>query len=301
MDTRELGGSGIHIAPWVLGGNVFGWTADAETSYRLLDAFVDAGFNAIDTADGYSSWVPGNQGGESETIIGAWLARSGKRDQVVIATKVGMWARRKGLKAANIAAAVDDSLKRLRTDRIDLYQAHEDDPDTPVEEALRAFDHLVQAGKVRAIGASNYTAPRLRQAIQTSEVQGIARFHTLQPRYNLYDRADFEAELQPLCVREHVAVIPYYGLASGFLSGKYRSPADFAKSPRGQGVARYLDDRGRRILQALDEVSRRRGAKPAQVALAWLLTRDAVAAPIASATSVEQVQELAAGARTWRR
>jgi aryl-alcohol dehydrogenase-like predicted oxidoreductase len=295
LDKRQLGESGIAIAPLMFGGNVFGWTADEARSFELLDAFVDAGFDAIDTADGYSAWVPGHSGGESETIIGKWLKQRGGRDKLVIATKVGMWAKRPGLKKANILAAAEESLKRLQTDYIDLYQSHKDDPETPVDEALFAFDELVKAGKVRAIGASNFDAGRLEQSLKVSAERRLARYDTLQPLYNLTDRAGFEDALQPLCVREDVSVIPYYSLASGFLTGKYRSEADLAKSPRGQGAKKYLDDRGRRILEALDEVSARRGATPAQVSLAWLLTRPAVAAPIASATSRQQLDDLVKG------
>jgi aryl-alcohol dehydrogenase-like predicted oxidoreductase len=294
MDLRPLGNSGISIAPLVLGGNVFGWSADEAASFDVLDAFAAEELQCIDTADTYSGWVPGNEGGESETIIGNWLARSGKRDQVVIATKVGKWARYPGLSPTNIREAVDDSLRRLRTDRIDLYQSHEDDPKVPLEETLRAFDDLVTAGKVRVIGASNYAATRLADALDTSASKGLARYESMQPEYNLMDRKGFEDDLQPLCVKEQVGVISYYSLASGFLSGKYRSEADLGKSAaRGGRVKTYLGDRGYRVLGALDQVAEAHRATPAQVALAWVMAQPAIAAAIASATSVEQLDDLA--------
>lgn len=298
MKRRALGATGIEVAPLAFGANVFGWTVDEPTAFRLLDAFVDHGFNLVDTADVYSRWAPGNSGGESETVIGRWIARSGKRDRLVIATKVGMEMPGvgKGLRAARIVEAVEASLARLQVDRIDLYQAHAEDPDTPIEETLEAFDRLVREGKVRAIGASNYAAPALGKALSVSAGRGWARYATLQPRYNLYSRAEFERDLQPLCVREGIGVIPYYGLASGFLTGKYRSEADLAQSARGAAVKQYLDERGMRILQALDEVAREARAKPAQVALAWLMGRPAITAPIASATTLAQLRELMAAA-----
>lgn len=295
MNKRPLGASGIAVAPLALGGNVFGWTIDEPRSFAVLDAFVDAGFDLIDTANMYSAWHPGNQGGESETILGRWLRTKGKRDRVILATKVGhqMGDGSKGLRRDYIFRMVEDSLRRLQTDRIDLYQAHKDDSDTPLEETLAAFDALVKQGKVRAIGASNYSAARLREALETSERRHLAAFVALQPEYNLYDRRGFEAELEPLCRERKLGVIGYYSLASGFLTGKYRTPDDLAKSPRGALVGkRYLNPRGFRILQALDEVSARRQATPAIVALAWLIQRPSVTAPIASATSVEQLQEL---------
>ncbi len=277
ITKRKLGNSGLEIAPIVLGGNVFGWTADQATSFHLLDAFVAAGFNAVDTADVYSQWVPGNRGGESETIIGKWLKRSEKRQRVIIATKVGseMDPGKKGLSKNYILGAVEDSLQRLQTDYIDLYQSHVDDPDTPLEETLEAYALLIQQGKVRAIGASNYTA-----------------FASLQPHYNLYERAGFEAELAPLCLRENIGVIPYFSLASGFLAGKYRSEADLAKRARGTFVKKYLNERGFRILGALDQVARAHGATPTRVALAWLLAQPSVTAPIASVTNLDQLHEL---------
>ena len=250
MNRRKLGRSGLEVSPLAFGGNVFGWTADEPTSFRLLDQFVAAGFNFIDTADTYSRWAPGNKGGESETIIGKWLKKTGKRDQVVIATKVGMEMApdKKGLAAAYIQREVEDSLKRLQTDYIDLYQSHTDDAATPLAETLGAYDKLIKAGKVRVIGASNYNAERLEEALNVSARNGLPRYESLQPHYNLYDRADFEAKLEGVCTRNGVGVISYFSLASGFLSGKYRSEADLSKSARGQGIKKYLNDRGHRIL-----------------------------------------------------
>ncbi|AIZ64434.1 alcohol dehydrogenase [Hymenobacter sp. DG25B] len=295
MQQRELGCSGLHIAPLVLGGNVFGWTADEATSFQILDAFVAGGGNAIDTADGYSVWVPGHVGGESETVIGKWLKQRGRRDDVVIATKVG-WevnAENKGLAKNYILRAVEGSLKRLQTDYIDLYQSHKDDPTVPVEETLEAYAQLVKEGKVRAIGASNFSAARLRESLAASEKHGFPRYQSLQPLYNLYDRTEFEQELLPLCRQENIGVIPYYGLASGFLTGKYRSAADLQKSPRGGGVGqKYLNEKGLRILKGLDAVADRHQATPAQVALAWIMAQPGLTAPIASATSVAQVHEM---------
>ncbi len=294
MQHRPLGRSGLSIPKLMIGGNVFGWTADPATSFRLLDAMVEAGLTAIDTADVYSTWAPGHRGGESETVIGDWLARSGKRDQVVIATKVGseMGSGDKGLSRAWIMRAVEDSLKRLRTDRIDLYQAHRDDPSVRLEETLGAFAELIRQGKVRAIGASNYTAERLRAALDVSARAGLPRFESLQPHYNLIERGEFEGPLADLCRAEGLGVIPYFSLAAGFLTGKYRTEADLAQSPRGQGVKKYLDPKGRRVLAALDAVALRRGATPAQLALAWLMARPGVTAPIASATRLDQLGDL---------
>ena len=293
-------GSGLSTAPLAFGGNVFGWTADEATSFALLDAFVGAGFNLVDTADVYSRWVPGHAGGESESVIGRWLAaRPGARERIVLATKVGMdmGDGRKGLRPAWIRRSVDDSLRRLRTDRIDLYQAHQDDADTPLEDTLGAFAELVREGKVRAIGASNYGAARLQQALDASSRLGLPRYETLQPLFNLLDRTPYEAELQALAVREGLGVINFFGLARGFLTGKYRGHADLAKSPRGAGVkSAYFNDRGWRVLAALDAVAARRRATPAQVALAWQMQQPGIAAPIASATSLAQWQELAAAA-----
>jgi len=300
MKMRQLGRSGLSVSPLCLGGNVFGWTADERTSFSLLDAWLDAGFNFVDTADVYSRWAPGHQGGESETVIGKWLKRSGRRDQVVIATKVGfdMGDGKGGLGAKWIAQAVEDSLRRLQVDRIDLYQAHKDDEATPLEETLEAFAKLVDAGKVRAIGASNYSAARLAQALQASRRLGVPRYESLQPLYNLYDRAVFERELQPLCVKEEVGVISFYALAAGFLSGKYRRPEDAGKSARGANTVRkYLNDRGLKVLAALDEASRRTGAPHARIAVAWVMARPGITAPIASASNLEQLHEIVAASQ----
>jgi aryl-alcohol dehydrogenase-like predicted oxidoreductase len=296
MEKRQLGKSDLHVAPLCLGGNVFGWTADEVMSFRLLDGFIDAGFNFIDTADVYSKWAPGHHGGESETIIGDWLKRRGKRDDVIIATKVGseMGPRKKGLSKAYIAQAAEDSLRRLGTDYIDLYQSHRDDPETPIEETLEAYGALIKAGKVRAIGASNFTPERLAASLAASAQHGLPRYETLQPEYNLMVR-DFEQDLAPLCAQHGIGVIPYFGLASGFLTGKYRSKADLKQSPRGEDVEPYLNDRGFAVLKALDAVAERHRATPAQVALAWLMTK--VTAPIASATSPRQLGDLIASAR----
>ena len=299
MDKRKLGNSGLTIAPLIFGGNVFGWTADEATSFKLLDGFVGAGFDCIDTADVYSKWVPGHRGGESEKIVGNWLKARGNRTKVVIATKVGleMPGIGQGLSRAYIMARVEDSLKRLQTDYIDLYQSHSDDKEASLEETLGAYQRLIEQGKVRAIGASNYEAPRLALALRTSASHTLPRYETLQPLYNLSDRGGFESALQGLCVKENVGVIPYYALAAGFLTGKYRTEADFSKSPRGGRMPGYLNERGRRILKALDSVAARHQATPAQVALAWLRDRPAVTAPIASATSQSQLDELVRGSR----
>ena len=296
MKKRTLGNSGIEVGPLAFGGNVFGWTADEATSFRLLDGFVDAGLNLIDTADVYSVWVPGHHGGESETVIGNWLKRSGRRKDVVIATKVGnvMSPEKKGLSKAYILRAVEDSLRRLQTDSIDLYQSHVDDPATPVEETLETYAELVRAGIVRAIGASNFTAERLTQSLAASKQSGYPSYVSLQPHYNLVERADYEANLEPVCVENGIGVIPYFALASGFLTGKYRSESDLSKSARGSRVKKYLDERGLRILAALDEVSARLGSTPASVALAWLMARPSITAPIASATNLEQFRDLIA-------
>jgi aryl-alcohol dehydrogenase-like predicted oxidoreductase len=302
MPFRPLGRSGLATAPLVFGGNVLGWTADEATSFRLLDAFVDGGFNMLDTADVYSRWASGHRGGESETVIGRWLRATGKRHRVLIATKVGKpmgeeGSGRSGLSRRWIRQAVEDSLRRLQTDHIDLYQSHEDDPAVPLEETLGAYAELMREGKVRAIGASNYSAARLSEALATSKRLGLPRYETLQPLFNLADRAPFEADLQPLCLAEGLGVINYFGLARGFLTGKYRSESDLGKSPRGAGVKAYMDDRGRRILAALDAVAAAQRATPAQVALAWQMAQPGITAPIVSATSVAQWQELAAAAR----
>jgi aryl-alcohol dehydrogenase-like predicted oxidoreductase len=294
MEKRRLGNTGFDVAPLALGGNVFGWTADEAMSFRLLDQFVEAGFNLIDTADSYSRWVTGHQGGESETVIGRWIARRGRHDDVVIATKVGsdMGQGHKVLRKDYILQAAEASLRRLQVDCIDLYQSHWDDENTGFEETLSAYDQLLRQGKVKAIGASNLSAPRLAQALEVSKTKRLPRYATLQPHYNLYERAGFEGELQSLCVRENIGVITYFALAAGFLTGKYRSEADFGKSPRGPGMKKFLNPRGMKILDALGEVSRRLRAMPAQVSLAWLMTRPGVTAPIASATNPDQLREI---------
>ena len=294
MRKRALGMSGIEMAPLMFGGNVFGWTADEKTSFALLDHFVAKGFDGVDTADVYSKWAPGHQGGESEIILGNWFALGGgRREKVVLATKCGMELApdRKGLSAAWITRAAEDSLKRLKTDRIDLYQAHTDDQTVPLGESLEAFTRLFKAGKVRAIGASNYAAPRLAAALDASAAAGLPRYETLQPLYNLCAR-DFEKELAPLCLARSVGVIPYSSLASGFLTGKYRSEADTKGKARAAGVMRVLGPKGFQVLDAVEAVAKARGATPAQIALAWLLAKPAVTAPIASATSIAQLDEL---------
>ncbi|VWX63660.1 Predicted oxidoreductase [Burkholderiales bacterium 8X] len=300
MQLRTLGRSDLQVSPLAFGGNVFGWTVDEALSFRLLDAWLDAGFNFVDTADVYSAWVPGHAGGESETVIGKWLRQTGKRNRVVLATKVGkpMGEGRKGLSPAYVREAVDASLKRLKTDHIDLYQSHDDDADTPLADTLAAFGDLIKAGKVRAIGASNYSAARLAEALDIAEREGLPRYESLQPLYNLYDRAVFEDELQPLCLERGVGVINFYALAAGFLTGKYRDPADASKSARGAStVQKYLNPRGLEILAALDATARKLGATPGQVALAWQMARPGITAPIASATSIAQLNELTAAAR----
>lgn len=297
MSLRQLGRSALSVAPIVLGGNVFGWSADEQRSFELLDAFVDAGFNLIDTADMYPAWAPGNRGGESETILGKWLMRSGKRSQVLIATKVGKWVEHPGLSPLNIQQAIEASLKRLKTDYIDLYQAHEDDASVPLSETLGAFARLIEEGKVRAIGASNYTADRLAQALRLSAEQQLPRYECLQPEYNLVSRSGYERELEPLARQENLGVITYYALASGFLSGKYRSAADLAKSKaRGGAVQKYLTPQGLKVLAALDEIALTHKATPTQIALAWQIARPGVTAPIVSATSLAQFHELAGAA-----
>lgn len=295
MEKRSLGRTGLSIAPLVFGGNVFGWTADEKTSFALLDRFFDAGFNAVDTADVYSSWAPGNQGGESETIIGKWLKQSGRpRDSAIIVTKVGseMGPGKKGLKPEWIRQAVEDSLRRLQTDYIDLYLSHWPDPETPYEETLGAYDALLKEGKVRHVGASNLDAAQLRAALDVSAAKNLPRYDVLQPEYNLYDRASFDGALRNLCIAEEIGVISYFGLARGFLSGKYRSHKDLEGSARGSGIEKYLDGRGMRILGALDEVSAEIGATQAEVALAWVAARRGITAPIASATSLKQLESL---------
>jgi aryl-alcohol dehydrogenase-like predicted oxidoreductase len=294
MNHKQLGTSGLFLPPIMFGGNVFGWTADEATSFALLDRLRDAGLTAIDTADMYSVWAPGHKGGESETVIGNWLARTGARSEMLIATKVGMMTGADGRKLSKptILAAADASLQRLKTDVIDLYQAHADETDTPLQETLEAFAMLIEQGKVRAIGASNYTAPRLKEALETSERLGLPRYQSLQPHYNLVERPGYEAELEPLCVAEHLGVINYFALAAGFLTGKYRNEADFGASPRGAGVKKYLNPQGKQILAALDDIAARHHATPGQVAIAWLIARPSITAPIASATSTAQLDDL---------
>ncbi|MES2529474.1 MAG: aldo/keto reductase [Pseudomonadota bacterium] len=299
MQLRPLGRSGLDVSPLAFGGNVFGWTVDESTSFRLLDAWLDAGFNFVDTADVYSAWAPGHVGGESETIIGKWLKQTGKRNRVVLATKVGkpMGEGKVGLSPAYIREAVDASLKRLKTDHIDLYQSHDDDANTPLEDSLGTFAELIKAGKVRAIGASNYTAPRLAEALDVSERLGLPRYESLQPLYNLYDRAVFEDALEPLCLERGVGVINFYALAAGFLTGKYRTAADAQKSARGANTTKkYLNDRGLAILAALDIVAAKHGVTPGQAAIAWQIARPSITAPIASASSIAQLNELTTAA-----
>jgi aryl-alcohol dehydrogenase-like predicted oxidoreductase len=294
MKKRKLGNSVLEVAPLALGGNVFGWTVDEPTAFKILDAFVAAGLNLLDTADTYSRWVPGNKGGESESIIGKWLKRSGNRKKVIIATKVGseMGPNKKGLSKVYILRAVEGSLQRLQTDYIDLYQSHKDDPDTPMEETLDAYAQLIEQGKVRVIGASNFSAERLSQALQVSKKPGYPGYQSLQPLYNLYDRAEYESKLENLCREKGLGVINYSSLASGFLTGKYRSEHDLSKSVRGQGIKTYLNDRGFRILKALDQVAAQYHSTQASVSLAWLIARPSITAPIASATSVAQLNDL---------
>jgi aryl-alcohol dehydrogenase-like predicted oxidoreductase len=297
MQRRRLGRSDISIAPLVFGGNVFGWTADEPTSFAILDRFLDAGFNTIDTADSYSAFAPGNTGGESETVIGKWLKRRGRRDDAVIMTKVRMWEQHKGLWAANIRAAAEDSLRRLQTNYIDVYFAHVDDQTVPLQETLEAFSQLIQAGKVRAIGASNYDTGQLTEALEVARLHSLPRYDVLQPPYNLYDRAEFEGGLQKLALEDDLGVVCYFGLASGFLTGKYRSQRDLEGRARGRFVQAYFNDRGYRILDALDRVSAGLSATPAQLALAWLMARAAITAPIASVTSVKQLDDTLGAAR----
>ena len=294
MEKRQLWQSSLHVAPITFGGNVFGWTADEKASFALLDSFVASGFNFIDTADVYSRWHPGNKGGESEVIIGNWLKARGGRDKVIIASKLGieMAPGKKGLSRKYMMQAVEDSLQRLQTDYIDLYQSHRDDPETPIEETLSAYADLIQAGKIREIGASNFTTERLAESLRISSEKGLPRYQSLQPQYSLVERQEFEGALEDLCLREKVGTIGYYSLASGFLTGKYRSAADMAGRARGPRVEKYLNDYGFGVIAALDDVAKRYNAKPVQIALAWLIARPSVTAPIASATNVEQLAEL---------
>jgi aryl-alcohol dehydrogenase-like predicted oxidoreductase len=294
MKMRALGRTGIQIAPLVLGGNVFGWTADEKTSFAVLDSFAEAGCNAIDTADVYSSWAPGNKGGESETIIGKWMKARSNRNRMVVITKVGsdMGGGRKGLGAVYIEKAVDASLQRLGIETIDLYLSHWPDTETPYAETLGAYEKLLQKGKVRAVGASNLDVNQLREALSVARDMKLPRYAVLQPEYNLYDRSGFEGALQDLCVKEEIGVITYFGLAKGFLTGKYREKSNLAQSQRGEDVADYMNPRGMQILEALDQLAKRHNAKPAELALAWVMAQPGVTAPIASATSVEQVRSL---------
>ena len=297
MEKRELGQSGIKVSPLALGSNVFGWTIDEKKSFEVLDAYVAHGLDFIDTADVYANWVPGNKGGESETIIGNWLQKSGKRHKVIIATKVGapMTPDQKGLSKSYITKAVEDSLRRLKTDYIDLYQSHLDDKETPLEETLSTYTDLIKQGKVRAIGASNIEAARFKEALEVSKKNGFAAYQTLQPEYNLYDRIGYEKDLELLCIENNIGVITYYSLASGFLTGKYRSKEDLDKSQRGQGIQKYLNDRGLSILKALDEVASKYDSTPTSVAIAWVAARPGITAPISSATNTTQLQDIVAG------
>jgi len=294
MEKRRLGQSSLGVAPITFGGNVLGWTADQATSFKLLDAFVDAGFNFIDSADVYSRWHPGNSGGESETILGKWMKARGTRRNVIVATKFGneMGPGKKGLSRKYMMQAVEDSLRRLQTDYIDLYQSHRDDPETPIEETLAAYGELIKQGKVREIGASNFTADRLAAALKISAEKGLPRYQSLQPHYSLVEREEFEGPLEALCLKEKIGVIGYYSLASGFLTGKYRSKSDMAGRARGGRVEKYLNEYGNRVLKALDDVAKRYDARPGQVAMAWLIARPSVTAPIASATNLDQLSEL---------
>lgn len=294
MEKRQLGQSSLHVYPITFGGNVFGWTADQAMSFKLLDAFVAAGFNFIDSADVYSRWVPGNNGGESEEIIGDWLKARGGRDKVIIATKLGIEIApgKKGLSRAYMMQAVEDSLRRLKTDYIDLYQSHRDDPDTPIEETLSAYADLIKQGKVREIGASNFSAARLGESLRISTEKGLPRYQSLQPQYSLVERDEFEGPIEDLCLREKIGVIGFYSLASGFLTGKYRAKADTVGRARGSRVEKYLNDYGFGVIAALDDVAKRYDTKPVQIAMAWLMARPSVTAPIASATDLDQLAEL---------
>lgn len=296
MQPRKLGNSKLFVGPLALGGNVFGWTADEATSFQLLDAFIDSGLNLVDTADSYSTWVPGHHGGESETVVGNWFKKSGKRDKVILATKVGspMPPDKKGLSKNYILSEVEESLKRLRTDYIDLYQSHRDDPNTPVEETLGAYAELVKQGKVRYIGCSNFTAERIEESLRASREHGYPEYISLQPNYNLYDREDYEKNLEPAVRKHDLGVISYFSLASGFLTGKYRSKADAEKAARAGMVTKYFTERGLRILAALEKVAKESHATQAQVALAWLMARPSITSPIASATKLNQLHDIIA-------
>jgi aryl-alcohol dehydrogenase-like predicted oxidoreductase len=294
MKNRKLGKTGIEVAPLIFGGNIFGWTVDQPTSFKLLDAFVTAGFNSVDTADVYSKWVSGHTGGESEIIMGEWMKRAGNRSKIIVATKVGMdmGGEKKGLSKSHILRSAEESLRRLQTDYIDLYQSHVDDPDTPLEETLGAYAELIKQGKVRAIGASNHKAERLAAALETSKKSGLPVYQTLQPNYSLIERAEYESNLEPLCVKEGLGVINYFPLAGGFLTGKYRSERDVAGKARARNVTKYLNERGYKIIGALDQVAKKYNATPARISLAWLLARPSITAPIVSATNLEQLNDL---------
>ncbi len=296
MERRNLGKSELRVGPLALGGNVFGWTIDEPTSFKILDAFIDSGLNLVDTADSYSTWVPGHTGGESETIIGKWLKSSGKREKVILATKVGsaMPSGKKGLSRSYILSEVEESLRRLQTDHIDLYQSHRDDPDTPVEETLGAYADLVKHGKVRYIGCSNFTAERIEESLKVSREHGYPEYVSLQPNYNLYDREDYEKNLEPTVLKHKLGVIPYFSLASGFLTGKFRTKAEAEKAPRAGMLSKYFTERGTRILKALEAVAKEYHATQAQVALAWLMARPSITAPIASATRIDQLNDIIA-------
>ena len=294
MEKRQLGTTDLHVYPVTFGGNVFGWTIDEKKSFEILDAFTGAGFNFIDTADVYSRWKSGNEGGESETIIGNWLKKNKNRNEVIIATKVGsdLGNGKKGLAKKYILQAAEDSLKRLQTDHIDLYQTHFDDESTPIEETLEAYAQLIKEGKVRHIGASNLSPDRLKESLEVAATNGLPLYQTFQPEYNLYEREKFENGIEPLCLGNNLGVITYFSLASGFLTGKYRTKADLGKSARGGDMDKHFNDRGFKILAALDEVSKTLNSNPATVALAWLIHRPSVTAPIVSATSIEQLQSI---------
>ena len=294
MEKRALGNSGLQVSPLCFGGNVFGWTIDKNQSFKLLDAFVEAGFNFIDTADTYSWWVPGNTGGESETIIGAWLAERKNRDQIIVSSKTGSQnnERPKNVSRAFIISSVEDSLRRLKTDYVDLYQTHFDDEKTPVEETLSAYDQLVKEGKVRVIGTSNMSAERIRESLKVSEKEGFPKYQTLQPLYNLMERESYEKELRNIVEENNMGVLSYYSLASGFLTGKYRSKADLTKSKRGGGIEKYLNEKGLQVLEALDKISEKHGTSQASVSLAWLMTRPTITSPIVSATSLKQMESI---------
>jgi aryl-alcohol dehydrogenase-like predicted oxidoreductase len=299
LQNRKLGNSNISVGPLALGGNVFGWTADEATSFKLLDAFIDFGLNLVDTADSYSTWVPGHKGGESESVIGKWFKKSGKREKVILATKVAspMGEGRQGLSRKYILSAVEASLQRLQTDYIDLYQSHRDDPNTPVEETLGVYAELVKQGKVRAIGCSNFTADRIEESLKVSRERGYPEYVSLQPNYNLYDREDYEKNLEPTVLKHKLGVIPYFSLASGFLTGKYGSKADGEKAARAGMLGKYFTDRGTRILKALEKAAKESNGSQAQVALAWLIARRSITAPIASATKIEQLHDIIAATR----